>query len=325
MKAMHYKVSVIIPVYNASRYIPRCVESLMRQTLREIEYIFVEDCSTDGSFDILLKTLEAYPERKDDVKILRHGKNMGVSVSRNDGNAAATGDFLIHCDSDDWVDVTMYEKMYNQVIAEDADICICDYYNVTKSGTTRIHPEIDCQQEQWKVVRDYIRWYWNSLWNLLVSRRAYERCGVTIPEDITFTEDFFLSCHLFMAARKVTAVNEPLYYYYLENSASIIHNLNPGFMKQELSCVELLIESMKAKGVYEYYFRIMQWRLLKANAALVFTNRFEEFRSTHPESLRYILSVPSTYLKPKVKIMLLLAALHLDFICRWDNRRHGRT
>ena len=128
-----------------------------------------------------------------------------------------------------------------------------------------------------------------------------------------------------MAARKVTAVNEPLYYYYLENSASIIHNLNPGFMKQELSCVELLIESMKAKGVYEYYFRIMQWRLLKANAALVFTNRFEEFRSTHPESLRYILSVPSTYLKPKVKIMLLLAALHLDFICRWDNRRHGRT
>ena len=158
MKTMHYKVSVIIPVYNASRYIPRCVESLMRQTLREIEYIFVEDCSTDGSFDILLKTLEAYPERKDDVKILRHGKNMGVSVSRNDGNAAATGDFLIHCDSDDWVDVTMYEKMYNQVIAEDADICICDYYNVTKSGTTRIHPEIDCKQEQWKVVRDYIRW-----------------------------------------------------------------------------------------------------------------------------------------------------------------------
>ena len=101
MKTMHYKVSVIIPVYNASRYIPRCVESLMRQTLREIEYIFVEDCSTDGSFDILLKTLEAYPERKDDVKILRHGKTMRLPDSQNDENTAEKKNIHIHSNRDD--------------------------------------------------------------------------------------------------------------------------------------------------------------------------------------------------------------------------------
>ncbi|MGN0202138.1 MAG: glycosyltransferase family 2 protein [Candidatus Cryptobacteroides sp.] len=321
---MHYKVSVIIPVYNACRFIPRCVDSLMRQTLREVEYIFVEDCSTDGSYEVLLKALEAYPERKADVKILRHGKNMGVSVSRNDGNAAAAGDFLIHCDSDDWVDVTMYEKMYDKVIAEDADICICDYYNVSESDSVRMHPEIGCSQEHRKVVKDYLTWVWNPLWNLLVSRRTYEKSGVTIPEGINFTEDFYLSAHLFMAARRVTAVDEPLYYYNLVNPASIMHTYNQETMKQELRCYESLIGSMKEKGVYGYYCKIMQRRIVKAVASLVLANRFEEFRSLHPESHRYILSTPSTYLEPKVKIMLLLAALHLDFICRWDNRRHGR-
>lgn len=324
LKAMHYKVSVIIPVYNACRYIPRCVDSLMRQTLREIEYIFVEDCSTDGSYEVLLKALEAYPERKADVKILRHGKNMGVAASRNDGNDAAKGDYLIHCDSDDWVDVTMYEKMYDKIIAEEADICICDYYNVSKDGPVHIHPQIGCSQEHRKVVNDFMAWAWNTLWNVLVSRSIYQRCGERIPEDLGFTEDFYISAHLFMAARKFTALEEPLYYYNLENSSSIIHNLNPDTMKQELSCCERLIGCMKEKGVYEYYYKTMQWRLVKAKASLVLANRFEEFRSLHPESHRYILSTPSTYIEFKVKIMLLLAVLHLDFICRWDNRRHGR-
>ena len=321
---MHYKVSVIVPVYNAREYLPRCVESLMRQTLREIEYIFVEDCSTDGSYEVLLEALSGFPERKDDVRIIRHGTNKGVSVSRNDGYDAATGDYLIHCDSDDWVDVTMYGKMYEKAMAEGADICMSDFYAVTENGLEHRHPDLDCSQPHHKIVNDYLIWVWNTLWNILVARSVYERCNVRLPEDLTFTEDFYLSSHLFLAARKITTVREPLYYYYMDNSASIVHTISAKAMMQELSCYERVIDSMKEKGVYEHYHRTMQWRLVKAVCSLVMTNRFDEFRSIHPESHRYIITTPSAYFKPKVKIKLLLTVMRLDFICRWDNMRHGR-
>ena len=103
-----YKVSVIVPVYNAGRYIERCLRSLFEQTLDSIEYIFVDDCSPDDSMDILKRVLDEYPERKDDVKILTHQVNTGQSGARRDGMRIASGEYMIHCDADDWVDTDSY-------------------------------------------------------------------------------------------------------------------------------------------------------------------------------------------------------------------------
>ena len=96
------KVSVIIPVYNAEKYLHRCLESLFAQTLAEIEYIFIDDASPDNSFAILSEWIEQN-DRKNQVKIIRHACNMGVSQSRQDGMDVATGEFIIHCDPDDWI------------------------------------------------------------------------------------------------------------------------------------------------------------------------------------------------------------------------------
>ena len=99
-----YKVSIVIPVYNVEKYIERCVRSLFEQTLDDIEYIFVDDCSPDQSVAVLQSTLQDYPNRKESVRIIRHKENKGVAVARNAGINAAQGKYLIHCDSDDWVD-----------------------------------------------------------------------------------------------------------------------------------------------------------------------------------------------------------------------------
>jgi len=321
---MHYKVSVVIPVYNAREQLGRCVESLMKQTLREIEYIFVEDGSTDGSYELLLDSLSRYPERRDDVKIIRHTENRGIPATRNDGNGAATGDFIIHCDSDDWTDVTMYEKMYDKAIKDKAEICICDFYLAGTDGLFRASPEIDCTKSHEKAVYDYIVWVWNTLWNVLVSRDVYARCDTRLPEDISFTEDFYLTVRLFQCAGKITALHEALYYYNQSNVTSIVHSIGFSAMNQELQCYERTIAWMKERDIEQLYHRPMQWRLIKASCSLVTNNRFEEFRTIHPESHRYILTVPKAYFTTKVKLMLLLAVLKLDFICRWDNHRHGR-
>ena len=131
---MHYKVSVIVPIYNVRDYLARCVENLMNQTLREVEYIFVEDCATDDSYQILMDTLARFPHRRGDVRIIRHEVNKGLAMSRADGLDVAAGDFIIHSDSDDWTDVTMFEKMYDKAVSDGAERCICDFYDVRKDG-----------------------------------------------------------------------------------------------------------------------------------------------------------------------------------------------
>jgi len=98
---MGKQVSVIILVYNAEVYIERCARSLFEQTLSEIEYIFVDDCSSDTSMKILEEVLNQYPLRKSQVKIIHNEHNMKQAYSRTVAMLNATGDFLIHCDSDD--------------------------------------------------------------------------------------------------------------------------------------------------------------------------------------------------------------------------------
>lgn len=93
------KVSVIVPIYNVSRFIKRCVESLFNQTLDDVEFIFVNDCTPDDSIDILKKVIADYPDRN--TMIINHEVNKGLPAARNTGLKAASGDYIFHCDSDD--------------------------------------------------------------------------------------------------------------------------------------------------------------------------------------------------------------------------------
>lgn len=122
------KVSVITLVYNAERFLERCVRSLMEQSLDDIEYIFVDDASTDGSMAVLERTLTDYPNRNCQVKLIKNEQNLGQAKSRLRAIKATTGDFVIHCDSDGYVDRNMYKVLYNKAITEHLDLVWCDFY-----------------------------------------------------------------------------------------------------------------------------------------------------------------------------------------------------
>ena len=98
------KVSVIIPIYKVEAFIVRCVNSLMRQTLSDIEYIFVNDATPDNSMALLQLIVNSYPERKEQVRIVEHEYNQGLPAARNSGLAVATGKYIFHCDSDDYME-----------------------------------------------------------------------------------------------------------------------------------------------------------------------------------------------------------------------------
>ena len=99
-----YQVSVLVPVYRVDRFIERCARSLFEQTYDNLEYIFVDDCSTDNSIAILRRVMEDYPERKGQVRIIRPERNRGLAAARNTALDAANGLFVTHVDSDDYLD-----------------------------------------------------------------------------------------------------------------------------------------------------------------------------------------------------------------------------
>ena len=120
----------------------RCARSLFEQTYANLEYIFVDDCSPDNSIAILEKVMEDYPERKEQVRILRHEKNRGLAAARNTAIDAASGAFITHVDSDDYLDRDAVRLLVEKQMETGADIVSGNYYSVLpkelRSNTNRI-------------------------------------------------------------------------------------------------------------------------------------------------------------------------------------------
>lgn len=217
------KVSVIVPVYGVEKYIERCARSLFEQTLEDLEYLFIDDCTPDKSIEILKNVLEDYPLRKKQVLIISHENNLGLPLARQSGLKVATGDYIIHCDSDDWVDVTMYEKMYKKAIEEDADVVCCDCkntdgsnYTITKGGSNTDVTECIYEMMHRKM--------WWSLCNKLFKRSLYGD-NLRYPKD-AMGEDMCICLQLMKHVKSIGYVND-VYYNYYTNPNSIVNVSTP--------------------------------------------------------------------------------------------------
>ena len=223
------KVSVIIPVYGVEKYIERCVRSLFEQTLDDIEYLFVDDCTPDKSVEILKHVLEEYPQRKDQVIIHRMEQNSGQAKVREWGMSNVTGEYVIHCDSDDWVDVHMYEEMYNKAIEEDADIVVCDFFFTDCENAQLSKGLISLEREE--VIADVLQWrVAGCLWNKLVRREVYANQDIQYPI-YNMGEDAVLVVQILWSAKRISYLQEPLYYYYI-NPTSITNDVTDYKIRQ---------------------------------------------------------------------------------------------
>ena len=127
---MTIKVSVIVPVYNVEKYLRQCLDSLVNQTLKDIEIICINDGTKDNSVEIINEYVKKCPNI-----ILINQENQGLGMARNNAMKHAKGDYIAFVDSDDWVDTDMYEVLYNKAIETDADIVECDYRMVFENST----------------------------------------------------------------------------------------------------------------------------------------------------------------------------------------------
>ena len=216
------KLSVIVPVYNSSKYLDKCIKSIVNQTLKEIEIIIINDGSTDNSLDII----QGYALKDNRIKVVNQS-NKGVSASRNEGIKLAKGDYIINIDSDDWIEQHYFEDIYNLAINKQLDIVVTDIH-VEGLLVDYIRKDLNIENNDIINGKEYLEIFFkNNLsgftWNKLIKRELYD--GLLYREDLTMCEDVYLIVQIIKKSKYIGKINYA-YYHYIVNNNSITNTLN---------------------------------------------------------------------------------------------------
>lgn len=234
------KVSVIVPVYNVEKYIDRCLESLVNQTLKDIEIVIVNDGLTDNSENIIKSYIEKY---NDKIKYVIK-ENGGLSDARNYGMKFATGDYIAFLDSDDYADVTIYEKMYKKAIEESCDYVECDFiWKYDKKEVKDYGYEYKDKHEMLANARVVA-------WNKLIKKELIDKAQIEFPKGLRY-EDVEFFYKLIPYINKFGFVKEYLIYY-VQRENSIVNTQNER-TKEIFTVLDNVIDYYKEKGFYDEY------------------------------------------------------------------------
>ncbi|PKM96276.1 MAG: hypothetical protein CVU84_00750 [Firmicutes bacterium HGW-Firmicutes-1] len=236
------KVSIVVPVYNTSKYLEKCINSIINQTLQEIQIILVNDGSTDHSLSVCRKYA------KQDHRIIVIDKpNGGSSSARNAGLEVATGEYIGFVDSDDWIELEMYENMYQQMSEIQADICMCNYKVDTNNKSIPIALGIEqnlLQGEEiiYNIIINMISTsdlnsksenIMASVWRLIVKKELFDKYNLMFREDIHLMEDFVFCIEAFSKS-DIVSVNRGFYYHYVNNLNSLSSLYKKDILKMHL-------------------------------------------------------------------------------------------
>lgn len=251
---MNVKVSVIIPVYNASKYIKKMAECLLSQTLRELEFIFVDDCSTDESVDILYELEKKDPAR---VMVIKLDENLGPGGARNIGMQYASGEYIAFADSDDMIKDNMYEALYKKAKENDYDIVECGYYSERKHKDMMLwSKKLDGNVDFDKRVKMILSC--GFLWSKLYKRSFLINSQIQFIEKIPFEDVDFLT-RLYLRADKIGIVDKSLYYY-RDNKESFSRKRNKqGFLEINNKFSEEYLNNMKKEKLYDIFKPIIEY------------------------------------------------------------------
>ena len=316
------KVSMLVPIYGVEKFIERCAISLFEQTYQNIEYIFVNDSTKDNSINILEGVINRYPNRKPFVRIINHTPNKGLAGARNTAVANATGEFIMHVDSDDYVDKEIVRKAIDKQLQSDADIVIIDFkkaypgfYKITK------YASFGNSEEYCLAV--LARKNSNSIWAKLIRRSLYVDNSIKCIEGCNQGEDFQVVPFLLYYAKKIVNLTEPLYYYDCSNEGAYSNSFTISKHDQNWESMNMVQSFFEHKeSAYRYAVDCGRLRQIADDliisakthgevsvkyyhvACLVLKSIKRDFWNTVPLEKRIIL-----YLSPYYKLMVIYILL----------------
>ncbi len=303
---MKYKISVIVPIFNSARYIEKCVESLMLQTLDEIEFIFINDASTDDSLDILRKVTNKFPNRY--TKIINFEKNSGISNARNIGLANATGEYVTHCDSDDWVEPEMYATLYQMASEYSADIAACNFKHEYENSTIEYYQNYssDMKENMRRLLNGEI---FPSLWTSIIKRELIIRHNICFPDNLNMGEDLLFNVKAYYYANKITH-SDSFFYHYRHSGNSICVRRSRKSIDSDIAIAGLIEKFLIKYHCQQEYEQEILYRKFFSKLALINTfehkTDYKEWLQIFPETHTAIMSYKR--IEPKLRFMLWLSA-----------------
>ena len=286
---MSYKVTVIVPIYNVEAYIERCARSLFEQTMESLEFIFVNDCTPDCSMQLLEKIISEYPGRRHDIHCVSHSQNRGLPSARNSGLAIATGEYIFHCDSDDWVDADMLTKMYNAAKKQEADIVYADWYLSFPKNERYMHqPSLDTPFDCLRAILEgKLRF---NVWNKLVKRRLYVENQICFPDGRGMGEDMTM-IKLFCHAERVTYLKGAFYHYVQTNINSFTKSWSDKHLEQVYSNTKEVVSYVERNGKNDISEKEIHFFKLNVKLPLLISSQhkmYDIWQQWFPESNSYI-------------------------------------
>lgn len=219
------KVSILIPVYGVERYIEACVRSLMEQTYKDIEYIFVNDCTPDDSIRVLLETVNQYPDRSHQVRIVEHKENKGVGAVRQSALQAATGDVILFVDSDDYIADHAVELLVKKMLNDHVDIVDGGFAVVANGEITKrvTPPHMSTQSYLKRVLCQNLEP--SRIWGRLISRPLFVDHHIIFQDGIDYSEDFSVLPLLLINGSR-SWIDESIYFYRDDSPNSYTNNIS---------------------------------------------------------------------------------------------------
>ncbi len=267
MDSYKYKVSVVVPVYNVEQFLNRCVESLLAQTLEDIEIILVDDGSKDSSGKMCDEYASKFPGK---ISVL-HKENGGLTSAWKAGSEIANGEYIGYIDSDDYVLPDMYERMYQRAVEEDADIACCGLHHIYEDGS---HEEWDDQMLFPKDVFEPSSLH-SEMFPVLINdgsfmgrrlhpnrvtkltRASLVKQNLSLCDDaVSIGEDFQFSLNMFLDAQKVVILKDYFPYYYYMNGSSMTMKYDENYMEKIKILKENLLRISTVKADYDFSTQI---------------------------------------------------------------------
>ena len=240
------KVTIAVPVYGVEKYIKRCARSLFEQTYQDIEYLFVDDCSPDKSIDILREVIDDYPVRKPHVRIISHEKNRGLSAARNTAVTNTFSEFLLHVDSDDYIDLFAVEKLVQKQMQTNADIVSCGYVEDYSKCSIPHKSNFPQTNDEW-VLMVLQRKIQCNIWGRLIRHSLLIDNHINCIEGCNMGEDFQVIPRLFYYAKNISYIEDYAYHYNCMNIGSYTKVFSEKESRQSFQGLDLIKDFFKNK------------------------------------------------------------------------------
>ena len=327
---MNSKISIIIAVYNCEKYTEVCARSLFEQTLNDIEYVFVNDATPDNSITILEKVIKDYPTREPFIKIINLVKNSGVSNARRIGIENATGEYIIHADSDDWIDKDMYERLYMKAKETDADIMGCNFRHEFTDIQYDFHQQYADSMEE-NISRLINGKIFPSLCTSLTRRSLIVDNKITFPAGLNMGEDLFFNLQLYLHAKKIVSMDWAPYHYRHTEDSSCVQRTRKS-IDSDIAIAGLIEKLMKERHLYEKYVQDIEYRKFFSKLPLAQDldnkDNYQEWLNIYPETNKNIWQYKQLSWKQKLELWfaannMLPAAKTFKRVLEWQHKiRH---